>query len=125
MHTDGNYPAEKPPGSLDIPLPWGTGDDEYLALLRDALPTVFASKPDIVFHVAGGDVFHDDQTGGLRLSKAGARQRDRLVLGACRAARVPTVIVPAGGYSRQLEDLVSIHGATFDEARSLLTSVAR
>ena len=121
MHAEDNYPAEKPAGSLDIGLPWGVEDGEYLTLLQGALPAVLASKPDLAFYVAGGDVYRDDQIGGLGLSKQGARERDRLVLQACRAVSVPVAIVLAGGYPRTLEDLVDIHVATFEEARALAT----
>lgn len=121
MHAEDNYPADKPAGSLDIGLPWGVEDAEYLTLLRSALPSVLASKPDVAFYVAGGDVYRDDQIGGLGLSKHGARERDRLVLQACRGANVPVAIVLAGGYPRTLEDLVDIHLATFEEARALVT----
>jgi acetoin utilization deacetylase AcuC-like enzyme len=124
MHADDNYPAEKPAGSLDIGLPRGVEDDDYLALLGAALPAVLASNPDIAFYVAGGDVYHDDQIGGLGLTKQGARERDRLVLGACHRAGVPTVIVLAGGYPRRLQDLVDIHRATFEEALALVASAA-
>jgi len=120
MHAEDNYPAEKPAGSLDLGLPCRIQDDEYMALLRNALPRVLASKPDMAFYVAGGDVYHDDQIGGLGLTKAGARARDRLVLETCRRAGLPTVIVLAGGYPRSLRDLVDIHLATFDEAQSAL-----
>ena len=124
MHAEDNYPADKPSGSLDIALRWGVEDEEYLTLLRGALPSVLASKPDIACYVAGGDVYHDDQLGGLGLTKAGARERDRLVLQSCRAAGVPVVIVLAGGYPRTLADLVDIHLATFEEARAQVTSRA-
>lgn len=120
MHTQDNYPAEKPHGTLDVGLARGTEDEEYLKLLRAALPAVLASAPEVAFYVAGGDVIRDDQIGGLALTKAGARERDRLVLHACRAAAVPVVIVLAGGYPRSLEDLVDVHRGTFEEARSLL-----
>ena len=120
MHAADNYPAEKPAGSLDVGLSWGVEDKEYLTLLRGALPAVLASRPDVAFYVAGGDVYRDDQLGGLGLSKEGARERDRTVLRACRAAGVPTVIVLAGGYPRSLRDLVDIHLATFEEAQSAL-----
>jgi acetoin utilization deacetylase AcuC-like enzyme len=118
MHAEDNYPAFKPRGSLDIGLDTRTGDREYLDRLRGALPTVLAAKPEIAFYVAGGDVHHDDQIGGLGLTSAATRERDRLVISACRAAGVPTVIVLAGGYPRSLDQLVQIHCATFEEARA-------
>jgi acetoin utilization deacetylase AcuC-like enzyme len=121
MHTEDNYPADKPHGSLDIGLDRGTQDDEYLLLLRGALATIFETGVfDLAFYVAGGDVFAGDQIGGLGLTKAGARQRDRLVLAACRAATVPVVIVLAGGYPRTLQDLVDVQSGTFAEAQELL-----
>jgi len=119
MHAEHNYPAFKPRGSLDIGLESGVGDREYLDRLRDALPHVLASKPEIAFYVAGGDVHHEDQIGGLGLTTAGARERDRLVLASCRGAGVPVVVVLAGGYPRSLDTLVQIHCATFEEARAL------
>jgi acetoin utilization deacetylase AcuC-like enzyme len=118
IHAEHNYPAFKPRGSLDIGLESGVGDREYLDRLRDALPHVFATKPEIAFYVAGGDVHHEDQIGGLGLTSAGARQRDRLVLASCRDAGVPVVVVLAGGYPRSLDTLVQIHCATFEEARA-------
>lgn len=119
MHAEHTYPAFKPRGTLDIGLESGIGDREYLDRLRSALPDVLASGPEIAFYVAGGDVHHEDQIGGLGLTSAGARERDRLVLRACRGAAVPVVIVLAGGYPRSLDTLVAIHCATFEEARML------
>jgi acetoin utilization deacetylase AcuC-like enzyme len=124
MHAEDNYPAEKPAGSLDIGLRWGVGDDEYLSLLGGALPTVLASQPDLAFYLAGADVCRDDQIGGLGLSKAAARERDRVVLRACGAAHVAVAIVLAGGYPRTLTDLVDIHLATFEEARALAVAAS-
>jgi acetoin utilization deacetylase AcuC-like enzyme len=119
MHAAHNYPAVKPRGSLDIGLESGIGDREYLDQLRGALPDVLRSQPEIAFYVAGGDVHREDQIGGLGLTSAGARERDRLVLTACRDAAVPVVIVLAGGYPRSLDTLVEIHCATFEEGRAL------
>lgn len=116
MHQEHNYPAEKPRGSLDIGLPDGTGDATYLERLGTALPAVFASAPDLVFYLAGADPYEDDQLGGLALSKAGLRARDKLVLQACRDARVAVVVLLAGGYARRLDDTVDIHVATAAEA---------
>jgi acetoin utilization deacetylase AcuC-like enzyme len=117
MHQQHNYPLWKPRGSLDIGLPDGTGDAAYLEQLEAALPTVFASTPDWVVYLAGADAYEHDQLGGLRLTKAGLRRRDRIVLDAVRSARLPLVIVLAGGYARQVDDTVAIHAATIEEAR--------
>ena len=52
------------------------------------------------------------ELGGLRLSKAGLRRRDRLVIDAVRAVGIPLVTLTAGGYARSLDDTVAIHVAT-------------
>src|SRR4051812_9585384 len=44
MHGDKNYPFRKIPGCLDIELPDGTGDDDYLSRLTAALPGVIAQS---------------------------------------------------------------------------------
>jgi acetoin utilization deacetylase AcuC-like enzyme len=116
MHQQHNYPMWKPAGSLDIGLPDGAGDLPFLTQLRAALPRVLASGPQCVFYLAGADPYEDDQLGGLRLTKEGLRERDRLVLEAVVSARVPLVITLAGGYARHIEDTVGIHVATVQEA---------
>ncbi len=116
MHQQNNYPADKPPSDLDVGLPDGVGDDEYLRLLEDALPGVLdASRPDLVVYLAGADPYREDQLGGLRLSKEGLRRRDRTVLRSARERGVPTGVVLAGGYAVRLEDTVAIHAATMEE----------
>lgn len=117
MHQQHNYPAFKPRGSLDVGLPDGAGDEMYLDRLRPALLDVFAHEPQIVFYLAGADPYRDDQLGGLSLRKDGLRQRDRIVLHACRSANVPVVVVLAGGYARKIEDTIDIHYATIEESR--------
>jgi acetoin utilization deacetylase AcuC-like enzyme len=116
MHQQHNYPMFKPRSALDIGLPDRVTDDEYHAKLSAALPTVFASKPDVVFYLAGADPFEGDQLGGLALTRAGLLERDRIVFGACAAANRPVVVTLAGGYARRLEDTVAIHRATIELA---------
>jgi acetoin utilization deacetylase AcuC-like enzyme len=119
IHQQHNYPAFKPRGSLDIGVEDRMQNVEYLTKLRQALPAVFAFAPDIVYYLAGADPFEDDQLGGLALTREGLRERDRLVLHACRAAHVPVVVTLAGGYARRLEDTVAIHRTTFEVAREV------
>ena len=118
MHHEQNYPAYKPPGSLDIGLPGGTGDDAYLRRLADALPVAIASRPDIIFYLAGADPYEADQLGGLALTMDGLTRRDEMVMAAARRASVPLVVVLAGGYARDVNETVSIHVATVREALS-------
>ncbi len=120
MHQLHNYPSFKPPSSLDVALDDQTGDEEYLEALREALPRVFRSRPQILFYLAGADPYEDDQLGGLRMTREGLRERDRVVLDAARAACVPVVVTLAGGYARHPEDTVEIHAATVEEARAVL-----
>jgi len=119
MHQENNYPFIKPHSSLDMGLPDGAGDREYLRVLEHALPTVMASRPELLVYVAGADPFIEDQLGGLNVTAEGLAQRDRFVFEAARAARVPVVTVLAGGYARRVEDTVAIHAATIAQAVGL------
>jgi acetoin utilization deacetylase AcuC-like enzyme len=116
MHQQHNYPMWKPRGTLDIGLPDGAHDATYLKALEQALPSVLAHRPQCVFYLAGADPYEDDQLGGLRLTKDGLRARDRLVVDAFRPTATPLVVVLAGGYARRVDDTVTIHAATIEEA---------
>jgi acetoin utilization deacetylase AcuC-like enzyme len=116
LHQQHNYPAFKPRSTLDVGLEDGTGDDEYLAALADAVAQVLAWQPDIVFYLAGADPYEDDQLGGLALTMSGLRQRDQLVFTACQARRVPVVLTLAGGYARRIEETVAIHAVSLELA---------
>ena len=116
MHQQHNYPMWKPRGSLDIGLTDGVHDATYLVALERALPAVMDSAPQCVFYLAGADPYEDDQLGGLKLTREGLRQRDRLVIGTVAAAGIPLVVALAGGYARKVEDTVAIHMATIEEA---------
>jgi acetoin utilization deacetylase AcuC-like enzyme len=117
MHQQHNYPLWKPRGSLDIGLADGIGDAAFLEALEEALPNVIASAPECVFYLAGADPYEHDQLGGLRLTQAGLRRRDRMVIETARRAGLPLVVVLAGGYARRVDETVAIHVATIEEAR--------
>lgn len=113
MHQERNYPVHKPPGDLDVGLPNGVGDDEYLGILRDRLPRALEEPgPDLVFYLAGADPYVEDQLGGLALTMRGLRARDEAVLDACRRSGTPVAVCLAGGYAARLEDTVEIHCGT-------------
>jgi acetoin utilization deacetylase AcuC-like enzyme len=115
MHQARNYPAYKPPSSLDIHLPDYADDELYLRQLAGALPRILASGPDVVFYLAGADTFEEDKLGGLSLTKDGLRRRDRLVFAAVHELNLPVVVTLAGGYAQDVGDTVDIHAATMEE----------
>jgi acetoin utilization deacetylase AcuC-like enzyme len=119
MHQENNYPAMKPAGDLDVGLPDGVSDDDYLSILDRHLSHVLRDHGfDLVLYLAGGDPYRADQLGGLGLTIEGLRERDRLVLGACRRRGVPVAVVPAGGYAVDTDDTIAIHCNTVREAKA-------
>jgi acetoin utilization deacetylase AcuC-like enzyme len=113
IHGAKNFPLRKHPGSLDIPLEDGTGDDAYLTALAPAVAESFErGRPDLVLYIAGADPYEGDRLGRLKLTKPGLLARDRLVLDAARRAGVPLAIVCGGGYCDEIESIVDIHAAT-------------
>ena len=110
MHGARNFPFHKVPGTLDVELDDGTGDDAYLAQLARHLPRVLhAARPDLVVYLAGADPHEGDRLGRLALSFDGLRRRDWMVLESCREVGIPVCATIAGGYGRDVHDTVAVH----------------
>jgi acetoin utilization deacetylase AcuC-like enzyme len=113
LHQHNNYPQWKPPSSIDVDLPDGVGDDDYLAWLDNALSSGLRQfDPDLLCYVAGADPYREDQLGGLDLTMEGLKKRDELVFRVAQARSIPVMVTYAGGYARNLEDTVTIHSNT-------------
>jgi len=110
LHQANNYPAWKPPSSIDVNLPDRTGDTEYLRWLDNALSSGLRQfQPDLLCYIAGADPYKEDQLGGLSLSIEGLKQRDQLVFSVAKARAIPVMVTYAGGYARNVQDTVTIH----------------
>lgn len=109
MHGANNYPLFKAHSTLDVELPDGTPDSEYLDCLVRHLPAVFAHEPEIVFYLAGADPFAGDKLGRLALSIDGLRERDAYVVRECYEREIPIVTVMSGGYGKDINDTIEIH----------------
>jgi acetoin utilization deacetylase AcuC-like enzyme len=121
LHQANNYPAWKPASSIDVNLPDGTGDEEYLAWLDNALSSALRSfTPELICYIAGADPYHEDQLGGLGLTINGLKERDLLVFRVAKARGIPVMVTYAGGYARNVEDTVTIHCNTVIAAREEL-----
>jgi acetoin utilization deacetylase AcuC-like enzyme len=113
LHQENNYPFIKPPSSIDVNLPDGCGDAEYLAWLDNALSSgLRLFEPQLICYVAGADPYRDDQLGGLDLSIEGLKQRDELLFRVARARDIPVMVTYAGGYANHIDDTVTIHSNT-------------
>lgn len=117
IHGEKNFPFRKHPSDLDIGLPDGTRDDDYLAQFElGLLRALSMAHADMVFYIAGADPYAADRLGRLSVSKAGLAARDRLLFDACGSMNLPVATVMGGGYSNNLDDIVEIHFATVAQA---------
>jgi len=120
LHQHNNYPLWKPPSSIDVDLPDGTNDEDYLAWLDNALSSGLRQfEPDLLCYIAGADPYREDQLGGLSLTIEGLKRRDELVFRVARARGIPTMVTFAGGYAHNVEDTVTIHSNTILAAREI------
>ena len=120
MHGAKNFPFRKESSDLDVDLPDGCGDDDYLRALDVALAELWArhtdTPPQLIFYLAGADPHEGDRLGRLKLTTEGLAERDRRVLAAARERRIPVALSMAGGYGRVIEDTVQVQFNTLCEA---------
>lgn len=120
MHGASNYPFKKEKSDLDIALPDGTADGEYLEILYNILPKLIDDEqPDFIFYLSGVDVLNTDKLGRMSLSIDGCKQRDRFVLQTCRDLQIPMQVSLGGGYSPEIRIIVDAHANTFRTAKEL------
>jgi acetoin utilization deacetylase AcuC-like enzyme len=120
LHQENNYPPTKPASSIDVDLPDGITDDDYLAWLDNALSSGLRQfTPDLICYIAGADPYREDQLGGLALTIEGLKKRDELVLRVAKAQGIPVMVTYAGGYARNVEDTVAIHSNTVIAAKEV------
>lgn len=123
VHQENNYPAWKPPSSIDVDLPDEIGDDDYLAWLDNALSSGLRQfEPELLCYIAGADPYREDQLGGLSLTIGGLKQRDELVFRVARVRDIPVMVTLAGGYARNVDDTVTIHCNTVVAAKDVFES---
>ena len=117
MHGEKNFPFRKESSDLDIGLPDGCADDEYLKALEDALDQIQTMfNPEFVIYLAGADPYQGDRLGRLHLTFEGLGKRDEKVLQWCFKSKIPVAIAMAGGYGNTIEETVEIHAQTIRKA---------
>lgn len=120
MHGAKNYPHRKERSHLDIGLPDGAEDDEYLHHLKSALPMILDQfSPDFLLYQCGVDVLGTDQLGRLNMSQKGIRMRDEFVLSNAKNLQIPIMCCMGGGYSKQIKVIIDAHSQVFRLAQEL------
>ena len=118
MHGAHNYPFHKEQSDLDIPLPDGIRDEEYLRLLTVNLEQILHShQPDFAFYLSGVDILETDKFGKLKITTEGCKQRDEIVFTMLKERNIPCVVSMGGGYSPDVRHIVDAHCNTYRAAR--------
>jgi acetoin utilization deacetylase AcuC-like enzyme len=119
LHGEKNYPFKKVPSTLDIGLPDGAGDEEFLNALEQALPQVEAFEPDFIFYQMGVDPLKEDLLGKLNLTFEGLMERDRRVLRFAKDRGLPISLALGGGYANPIELSVRAYANTYLVVREI------
>lgn len=120
MHGAKNFPSRKQQSDLDIGLPDKTEDAFYLKTLRATLPKLLAEvTPDFIFYLSGVDIIASDKLGRLSCSIQGCKERDRIVLQACKDHNIPVAASMGGGYSEKLAHIIEAHANTYRVAQEI------
>jgi acetoin utilization deacetylase AcuC-like enzyme len=123
IHGAANFPFRKQRSRIDVELPDGAGDVEYLCRLEQVLPRVFEFRPEIVFYQSGVDALAGDKLGRLALTHEGLRQRDLMVIGEAWRRGIPLVITLGGGYADPIERTAEAHANTFRTAAAIVNGL--
>ena len=110
IHVGKNYPSQKVPGSLDVPLPRYVAGADYLDQLEATLaPAIKDFDPSLAFWITGADPHVNDRFGQMSLDDADFLRRDNHVLDLVKKRRLPTVVLYGGGYNRDREHTARLH----------------
>lgn len=117
LHGAKNFPFRKEPSDLDVELPDGCGDIEYLEALEQALDELERRfEPGLVLYLAGADPHEGDRLGRLKLSFDGLEARDRRVMEWAWQRRLPLAFAMGGGYGVDLDTTVQVQINTYRTA---------
>ena len=117
LHGEKNFPHRKQQSDLDFPIAKGTGDDEYLVTVEQALSmAINYAQPDAVIYDAGVDIHENDALGHLNITTEAVLTRDKHVFESCIKHGLPVAAVIGGGYQRDIDALVEVHLQLFKAA---------
>jgi histone deacetylase 11 len=95
-----------------VPLYTNCHGADYLDALRKKLPPFLDAiaqngRIGLAVYNAGTDIVAGDPLGRMNVSEAHVLERDRFVIDQLTRNRIPTVVVPSGGYTRESYRLIT------------------
>ena len=122
IHSKKNYPSKKQCSDIDIELDDGMEDEEYLSIVNQLIKKIESQDFNFVFYIAGVDIHCDDRLGKLKISEAGIRKREKMVIDHFFKKNIPLCGVLGGGYNRDFEQLVNLHSILHETCNDLLNN---
>ncbi len=120
-HCEENYPSKKQLAGINIAIPKGAGDSQYLAIVSSSLIELLEQyRPDFIFYDAGVDVHKEDRLGYVELTDAGIYERDFYILKTCKEHEIPVAVVIGGGYDRNEMNVAKRHSLVHQAANEVL-----
>ena len=116
VHCGVNFPFRKAQSDLDIEVPAGAGDDEYLLAVDRGLAAGLNFDPDLVLFQAGVDGLATDALGKLEITRDGMWARNQRVFDACLALNIPCLVFMGGGYSQPIHASIDAFEDLFVQA---------
>ncbi len=96
-----------------VPVANGTKGDEYVAIVDEHVArAIDRAKPDVILYQAGADPYREDPYSPLDVGHDDLRERDRRVLAAAKKHGIPIAWVLAGGYTKDVTQVVAVHVGT-------------
>ncbi len=125
IHCEKNFPHRKAKSDIDVDLPKGVSDQEYLQIVDHTLDRALdISRPDLVIFDAGVDVYEHDPLGMLNISSDGIRAREAMVIKNVRSLNIPLATVIGGGYDKDQSALARRHAMVVEEAHRYQNQVS-
>ena len=120
IHCEKNFPVRKQKSDLDVGLPLGMTDRDYLDTVFETLEALLDTvRPQLLLYDAGVDIFEHDPLGRLCISEQGIADRDRGVIERCRRRGIAVATVIGGGYDDDRDALARRHGIVIEQAFEL------
>ena len=114
LHGEKNFPFRKETSDMDVELPDGCRDAQYLDALEQALDELQRRfQPGLVLFLAGADPYEGDRLGRLKLTCDGLEARDRRVFDWAWQRRIPLAFCMAGGYGVKIDETVQVQVNTY------------